>query len=70
MAKAAGCRCGWPPKSLVRKPVTTRSALQPIIDGEQIKLVGELDDAGKGDLLEALPRCSFPSIGRSPSVWS
>jgi len=28
-----------------------REKLQPIIDGEQIKLIGEVNDSGKGELL-------------------
>jgi glycosyltransferase involved in cell wall biosynthesis len=37
-----------------------KERLQPIIDGEQVKLVGELDDAGKGDLLRGASALLFP----------
>jgi glycosyltransferase involved in cell wall biosynthesis len=37
-----------------------KERLQPIIDGEQVKLVGELNDAGKGDLLRGASALLFP----------
>ena len=37
-----------------------KERLQPIIDGEQIQLVGELNDAGKGDLLRGASALLFP----------
>jgi glycosyltransferase involved in cell wall biosynthesis len=37
-----------------------KERLQPIIDGDQIKLVGELNDAEKGDLLRGASALLFP----------
>jgi glycosyltransferase involved in cell wall biosynthesis len=37
-----------------------KERLQPIIDNDQIRLVGELDDAGKGDLLSGASALLFP----------
>jgi glycosyltransferase involved in cell wall biosynthesis len=37
-----------------------KECLQPIIDGEQIQLIGELKDAGKGDLLKGASALLFP----------
>jgi glycosyltransferase involved in cell wall biosynthesis len=37
-----------------------KERLQPIIDGEQIKLVGELNDEAKGDLLRGASALLFP----------
>jgi glycosyltransferase involved in cell wall biosynthesis len=37
-----------------------REHLQPLIDGEQIKLVGEVDDKGKGELLAGASALLFP----------
>ena len=34
--------------------------LQPLVDGEQVKLVGELNDAGKADLLKGASALLFP----------
>jgi glycosyltransferase involved in cell wall biosynthesis len=37
-----------------------KERLQPIIDNDQIRLVGELNDAGKGDLLRGASALLFP----------
>ena len=37
-----------------------KERLQPIIDGQQIKLVGEVNDAAKGDLLRGAAALLFP----------
>ena len=37
-----------------------KERLQPIIDGEQVKLVGELNDGAKGDLLRGASALLFP----------
>jgi glycosyltransferase involved in cell wall biosynthesis len=37
-----------------------RDKLQALIDGDQIRLVGELDDAGKGELLRGASALLFP----------
>jgi glycosyltransferase involved in cell wall biosynthesis len=37
-----------------------KERLQPLIDGEQIRLVGELNNAGKGDLLRGASALLFP----------
>ena len=34
--------------------------LEPVFDGEQIRLVGELDDRGKGQLLRGASALLFP----------
>jgi len=44
--------------------------LQPKIDGDVIKLVGELNDPVKGDLLRGARRSYFRSTGPSHSDWS
>jgi glycosyltransferase involved in cell wall biosynthesis len=37
-----------------------KERLQPLVDGNQIQLVGELDDAGKGNLLRGASALLFP----------
>jgi glycosyltransferase involved in cell wall biosynthesis len=37
-----------------------KERLQPIIDGQQVKLVGEVNDAAKGDLLRGASALLFP----------
>jgi glycosyltransferase involved in cell wall biosynthesis len=37
-----------------------KERLQPIIDGQQVKLVGEVNDAEKGDLLRGATALLFP----------
>jgi hypothetical protein len=37
-----------------------KERLQPLVDGENIKLVGELNDSAKGDLLRGALALLFP----------
>ena len=37
-----------------------KEKLEPLVDGEKIRLVGELDDAAKGDLLRGAAALLFP----------
>jgi glycosyltransferase involved in cell wall biosynthesis len=37
-----------------------REKLQPVIDGEQIRLIGEVNDSGKGELLRGAVALLFP----------
>jgi hypothetical protein len=37
-----------------------KDRLQPLVDGEQVKLVGELNDSAKGDLLRGAAALLFP----------
>jgi hypothetical protein len=47
-----------------------KERLQPLIDGQQVTLIGEVNDAGKGDLLRGASALLFPSIGPSRSALS
>jgi glycosyltransferase involved in cell wall biosynthesis len=60
LAKAAGMPLRMAakiPRSEIRYYKTN---LQPIIDGDQIKLIGEVNDAGKGELLRGAAALLFP----------
>jgi glycosyltransferase involved in cell wall biosynthesis len=60
LAKAAGMPLRMAAKIPRSETRYYKERLQPIIDGEQIKLVGELDDAHKGDLLRGASALLFP----------
>jgi len=46
-----------------------KERLEPLIDGDQIQIVGEVNERSKQKFLaEASPFCS-PQIGPSPSAW-
>ena len=60
LAKAAGRPLRMAAKIPRSETRYYKEHLQPIIDGEQIKLVGELNDAAKGDLLRGASALLFP----------
>jgi len=60
LAKAAGMPLRMAAKIPRSETRYYKERLQPIIDGEQVKLVGELDDADKGDLLRGASALLFP----------
>ena len=60
MAKAAGMPLRMAAKIPRSETRYYKERLQPIIDGDQIELVGEVDDAGKGDLLRGASALLFP----------
>src|SRR6185436_9378089 len=60
LARAAGMPLRMAAKIPRSETRYYKECLQPIIDGEQIKLVGELHDGGKGDLLRGASALLFP----------
>jgi glycosyltransferase involved in cell wall biosynthesis len=60
LAKAAGLPLRMAAKIPRSETRYYKECLQPIIDGEQIQLIGELKDAGKGDLLKGASALLFP----------
>jgi glycosyltransferase involved in cell wall biosynthesis len=60
IAKAAGMELRMAAKIPRSETRYYREQLQPLVDGEQIKLVGELNDSAKGDLLRGASALVFP----------
>jgi len=60
LARAAGMPLRMAAKIPRSETRYYKERLQPIIDGEQIKLMGELHDGGKGDLLRGASALLFP----------
>jgi glycosyltransferase involved in cell wall biosynthesis len=60
LAKAAGMPLRMAAKIPRSETRYYKERLQPIIDGNQIELVGEVDDPGKGDLLRGASALLFP----------
>jgi len=60
IAKAAGKPLRMAAKIPRAESRYYKEHLQPLVDGEQTKLVGELNDAGKGDLLKGASALLFP----------
>jgi glycosyltransferase involved in cell wall biosynthesis len=60
LAKAAGMPLRMAAKIPRSETRYYRERLQPIIDGGQIKLIGEVNDFGKGELLRGAAALLFP----------
>jgi len=60
LAKSAGMPLRMAAKIPRSETRYYRERLQPIIDGEQIKLIGEVNDSGKGELLRGAAALLFP----------
>ena len=60
LAKAAGLPLRMAAKIPRSETRYYRERLQPIIDGEQIKLIGEVNDSGKSELLRGAAALLFP----------
>jgi glycosyltransferase involved in cell wall biosynthesis len=60
LAKAAGLPLRMAAKIPRSETRYYKERLQPMIDNEQIRLVGELNDGGKGDLLRGATALLFP----------
>jgi glycosyltransferase involved in cell wall biosynthesis len=60
IARATGMRLRMAAKIPRSETRYYKERLQPMIDGEQIKLVGELNDKAKGDLLRGAAALLFP----------
>jgi len=60
IAKAAGKPLRMAAKVPRAQSRYYKEHLQPLVDGEHIKLVGELNDAGKGNLLKGASALLFP----------
>jgi glycosyltransferase involved in cell wall biosynthesis len=60
IAKAAGVELRMAAKIPRSETRYYKERLQPLVDGSNVKLVGELDDTGKGDLLRGASALLFP----------
>jgi len=60
IAKAAGLELRMAAKIPRAETRYFKERLQPLVDGEQIRLVGELNDSAKGDLLRGASALLFP----------
>jgi glycosyltransferase involved in cell wall biosynthesis len=60
IAKAAGLELRMAAKIPRAETRYFKERLQPLVDGEQVKLVGELNDGAKGDLLRGASALLFP----------
>jgi glycosyltransferase involved in cell wall biosynthesis len=60
IAKAAGLELRMAAKIPRAETRYFKECLQPLVDGEQIRLVGEIHDRAKGDLLRAASALLFP----------
>jgi glycosyltransferase involved in cell wall biosynthesis len=47
-----------------------KEQLEPLIDGDQVQLTGEVNDKTKEAFLAGAAALLFPSTGPSPSAWS
>jgi glycosyltransferase involved in cell wall biosynthesis len=60
IAKAAGMELRMAAKIPRAETRYYKARLQPLVDGENVKLVGELNDSAKGDLLRGALALLFP----------